>query len=282
MFEVVFENDNGKKFAFGPSGNNWFAMNIADGMEVTLGKSQGFAQIGETVETQSVSGRPIDVTGKMYGNIVERKNALRNTCTPLASGRLVFGKEHYIRVYVKAAPTFVAVKNNGLFKMQFYAPFPFFSAFTESSYLLGGITKCFRFPVNYSKPHRFGSRGTEKYVNVLNSGDVRVPYKLTLHSEGVSTNPIITNLTTFSFIKINGVINIGEYITIYRDSNNVLRAELTSGSTVTDVITWIDDESSLFELESGDNLISATDEEGGASLVATFTFNPARAVLYES
>ncbi|MFR2043729.1 MAG: hypothetical protein ACLS4A_12875 [Oscillospiraceae bacterium] len=31
---------------------------------------------------------------------------------------------------------------------------------------------------------------------------------------------------------------------------------------MTDVIaTWIDDESSLFELESGDNLISATDEE---------------------
>lgn len=111
---------------------------------------------------------------------------------------------------------------------------------------------------------------------------MRVPYKLTLRSEGVSTNPIITNLATFSFIKINGVINIGEYITIYRDRNNVLRAELTSGSTVTDVITWIDDESSLFELESGDNLISATDEEGGASLVATFTFNPARAVLYES
>lgn len=107
-------------------------------------------------------------------------------------------------------------------------------------------------------------------------------HKLTLRSEGVSTNPIITNLATFSFIKINGVINIGEYITIYRDRNNVLRAELTSGSTVTDVITWIDDESSLFELESGDNLISATDEEGGASLVATFTFNPARAVLYES
>ena len=104
MFEVVFENDNGKKFAFGPSGGNWFAMNIADGMEVTLGKSQGFAQIGETVETQSISGRPIDVSGKMYGNIAERKNALRNTCTPLASGRLVFGKEHYIRVYVKAAP----------------------------------------------------------------------------------------------------------------------------------------------------------------------------------
>lgn len=282
MFEVIFENDNGKKFTFGPNGCNWFGMNIGDGMEITLGKSQGFAQIGETVETQSVAGRSIDVTGQFYGDIAERKNSLRNVCSPLASGRLVFQKTHYIRVYVKAAPSFSAVKNNGLFKMQFYAPFPFFSAFSESYYRIGGVTPGFRFPVNYGKPHRFGTRDTERYVNVINPGDVRIPFRLVLRSEGVSTNATITNLSTFAFLKINGTINIGEYITIYRDNNNVLRAELTSGDVVTDVITWIDDESALFELESGDNLISANDDEGGAALVASFTFNPAVGALYES
>ena len=282
MYEVIFENDNGKKFTFGPSGCNWFGMNIGDGMEITLGKSQGFAQIGETVETQSVGGRAIDVTGRFYGNIVERKNALRNVCAPLASGRLIFQKTYYIRVYVKAAPTFSAVKNNGLFKMQFYAPFPFFRTFDESYYRIGGIVAGFRFPVNYGTPHRFGTRSTEKYTNIINSGDVRIPFKLVLRSEGVSSNATITNLTTFAFLKINGTINTGEYITVYRDNSNVLRAELTSGDTVTDVITWIDDESSLFELESGDNLISATDDQGGAALVVSFSFNPAVGALYES
>lgn len=257
-------------------------MNIGDGMEITLGKSQGFAQIGETIETQSVAGRPIDVTGKLYGNIVERKNALRNVCAPLASGRLIFQGTHYIRVYVKAAPSFSTVKNNGLFRMQFYAPFPFFSAFSESYYMIGGVIPGFRFPVNYGKPHRFGTRNTERYVNVVNSGDVRIPFRLVLRSEGVSSNATITNLTTFAFLKINGTINTGEYITIYRDNNNVLRAELTSGDTITDVITWIDDESSLFELESGDNLISANDDEGGTALVVSLTFNPAIGALYES
>lgn len=282
MYEVIFENDNGKKFVFGPGGNNWFGMNIGDGMEITLGKSQGFAQIGETVETKAVAGRPIDVTGQFYGDIVERKNALRNVCAPLASGRLVFQKTHYIRVHVKAAPSFSAVKNNGLFRMQFYAPFPFFSAFSESYYRIGGMVPGFRFPVNYKKPHRFGTRNSERYVNVINPGDVRVPFRLTIRSEGISTNATITNLTTFAYLRINGIINTGEYITIYRDNNNVLRAELTSGETVTDVVTWIDDESSLFELESGDNLISANDDEGGAALVAGFTFNPAVGVLYET
>lgn len=282
MYEIIFQNDNGKVFIFGPNGGNWYGMNIGNGLEVTLGKSQGFAQVGETVETQSIGGRSIDVTGMFFGDIVGGKNNLRNVCAPLSSGRLIFQKSHYIRVYVKAAPSFSAVKNNGLFKMQFYAPFPFFSAFQESYFLIGGVVPSFRFPVNYGRTHRFGTRSNERYVNVVNSGDVRIPYRLVLRSEGVSTNPTLTNITTFAFLKINGIINIGQFITIFRDDNNVLRAELTDGNQVNDVITWIDDESSLFELDPGDNLISANDEEGGKALIASFTFNPAVGVLYET
>lgn len=282
MFEAVFENDNGKVFTFGPNGSNWFGMNIGEAVDITLGTSQGFSQIGETVETMSAGGRAIDVTGKLFGNIVERKNALRNVCAPLSTGRLVFNGTHYIRVYVKSPPSFSAVKNNGLFKMQFYAPFPYFSTFGESHNLIGGIEANFRLPVNYSKPHRFGTRSSDRYTNIINPGDIRVPFKLVLRSEGTCTNPTVTNLTTFAFLKINGTINSGEYITVYRDNSNVLRAELTQGNVVTDVIDWLDDESSLFELESGDNLISSTDAQGGVSLAVSFSFNPAQAVLYES
>lgn len=282
MYKVVFENDNGKTFVFGPDGGNWYGMNIGDGMEITLGKSQGFAQVGETVETQAVSGRSVDVTGRFIGDIVAGKNALRNVCAPTASGRLVFNGTHFIRVYVKAAPSFSAVKNNGIFKMQFYAPFPFFSTYGESHQAIGGLTPQFRLPINYATPHRFGTRDANKYVNVINGGDVRIPFKAIIRSEGVSTNPIITNLGTFAFLKINGTLNNGEYITIYRDDNNVLRAEKTAGTEVDDVITWIDDESSLFELESGDNLISATDDNGGTALVVNFEYSPAVGALYES
>lgn len=282
MYEVIFENDNGKKFTFGPSGSNWFGMNIGDGMEVTLGTSQGFSQVGETVETKSVAGRPIDVTGQFCGDIVTHKNALRSACAPLASGRLIFQKTHYIRVYVKAAPTFSAVKNNGLFTMQFYAPYPFFKAFEEKLYRLGGVTKQFRFPVNYSQPHRFGTRSGNRYTNVINSGDVGVPFRLELHSTGVSTNPTVTNLTTFAYLKLIGQLNAGDVAVIYRDDNGVLRAELNSDGETTDIISWIEDESSLFELASGDNLIQANDDEGAAGLYTSITFSPVVVALYES
>ena len=282
MFEVVFEADNGRKFTFGRNGNNYFGMSSGNGMEVNLGTSQGFSQVGETVETQSVGGRPIDVTGELYGDIVERKNTLRSVCAPFVTGRLAFQKEYFIRVYVKAAPSFSAVKNNGLFKMQFFAPFPFFYDVNEKLYSIGTVTPQFRFPVNYGVTHRFGTRSAVRYTNIINSGDVRVPFRAHLQSDGTCTNVTITNLKTFAFLKLNGVLNAGDSVEIYRDNDNVLRAELTSGGVVSDIISWIDEDSKLFELDVGDNLISANDDEGGASLTARFTFSPAVVALYET
>ena len=74
----------------------------------------------------------------------------------------------------------------------------------------------------------------------------------------------------------------GESINIYRDNDNVLRAELISDGAKSDVIHLIDESSDLFELEVGDNLISANDDEGGASLTAKISFSPAVVALYES
>ena len=282
MFEARFENDNGSTFVFGIKGSNFFAMNIGEAVTATIGTSQGFSQIGRTIENISVGNRPIDVSGKLFGNIVERKNALRSACAPLSTGTLFLNNTHYIRVAVKAPPSFSAVKNNGLFKMQFLAPFPYFSEISESRYLIGGITPLFRLPVNYSKPHRFGIKSANRYTNVVNSGDVRIPYNLVIRCDGTSSNPVVTNLKTFEFLKFNTTLTAGDYITVYRDNGNVLRAELTQGGTVTDVIGLLDDDSTLFELNVGDNLISATDEQNGASLSVSVSFNPAKAVLYET
>ena len=280
-YEVVFKTDNGKTFVFGPKGGNYFYMSFADGVDVDLGKSQGFAQIGETVQEQSVGGRTIDVSGQFFGDIATGKNAMRNVCFPLATGTLTFNGKHYAQVYVKKAPSFAPYKNNGLFKMQFYAPYPFFLESGESHTAIGGITRMYRLPINFSEPHYFGVKSSDRYTNIYNAGDVRVPLKMDIRSTGVVVNPVITNIQTFQFLKLNGTLDAGEYVSIYRDRLNVLRAEKHSGQDVEDVISWIDEESSLFELDTGDNLILANDDGGGVALQVSITFSPAVAVLYE-
>lgn len=282
MYEVVFESDLGKKYVFGKNGNTVFDMDFGEGMSVDIGTSQGFSQIGETVENRSVAGRTIKVNGTIYGNdIASRKRVMRNILAPFASGRLIF-ESYYTKVYVKTAPTFSPVRDDGRFSMQFFAPFPFFYGKEESSVELGGVTPLFKFPVNYAIPHKFGEKANEKYSNIVNAGDVKVPFRISLSSNGTSTNPVISNLTTFEFLKLNGVLNAGDSIDIYRDEGNVMRVELLSAGVKYDATSWVDEDSTLFELNVGDNLIAANDDEGGAGLTARFSFNPAVAALYES
>lgn len=282
MFEVIFEADNGKKFTFGRGGSNYFGMDIGAGMSVTLGISQGFTQIGETVQTQSVGGRTIKVTGEMYGDIERRKDDLRNVCAPMTSGRLVFNKEYYIRVYVKASPSFSAKRGDGTFMMQFYAPFPYYSLVAEKVYRIGHTEKHFRFPINYAKTHRFGTRSQAKATDVHNEGDVPVPFRLDVQAEDTCSNVTVTNMKNLSFLRITGTLNQGERVAVYRDQDNAVRAELTSGTATTDIIDRIDEESTLFELATGENLLTVTEDKGKGKLFVQFSFHPARAALYET
>jgi hypothetical protein len=140
----------------------------------------------------------------------------------------------------------------------------------------------FKFPVNYGKPHTFGIRSTNKYSNIYNDGDVSVPLQFHIESFGESVNPRITNLETMEYLQINGTLSIGDSINIYRDENNVLRAELTSNGITEDVLSWIDDGSDLFMLHVGDNLVAYDDDGGGTSLTVRFSYSPAVVAIYES
>ena len=88
---MIFISDNGQKFVFGTDNANVFDADLGDGVSVDIGTSQGFSQIGETLESRTVEGRTIPVKGTFYGrNIPAHKNEMRRVLNPLASGRLVF------------------------------------------------------------------------------------------------------------------------------------------------------------------------------------------------
>jgi hypothetical protein len=92
----------------------------------------------------------------------------------------------------------------------------------------------------------------------------------------------VTNLKTLALLRITGTLNLGDRVAVYRDESNAIRAELVSGGETSDIMARIDEESTLFELAAGENLLSATDDEGGGNLSVQFTFHPARAALYET
>ncbi len=281
MYNVIFESDNGQKYVFGVDGETVFDMDLGNGVSVDIGTSQGFSQVGETVESMTVGGRQINVRGDIFGNVQSRKKMMRKVFAPFAWGKLIFDGKYYIRVCVKDTPTFSPIKDDGRFTMLLYAPFPFFYSVDDAHYNIGEITPMFSFPVNYATPHKFGERGTEKYTNVYNNGDIAVPFNVYMETFGTSANPLIVNLDTQEYLKLNGTLNTGDVANIYRDSNNILRAELSTGGESVDILSWVDDGSTLFQLNPGDNIIAFDDDAGGGSLTVKFTFSPAVVAVYE-
>lgn len=282
MYNAKFISDKGETFVFGKDGGNAFDIEGLSGITVDLGTSQGFSQIGESVETQTIKGKSIEVDGVLFGDIQRGKERMRRILAPLTAGRLVFQDKYYVYVYVKDAPTFSPIKNNGTFMMRFYAPYPFFRWIDESVVYIGGMTPMFSFPVNYAEAHQFGRKSPARYANIFNSGDVKVPYRVDLTTEIASTNIVLTNLRTLEYLKINGAISAGDKLSVYRDENSILRVELTKDGATEDVLSWLDEGSTLFDLAIGDNVITANDDENGEYLTARIIYNPAVVSVYET
>lgn len=280
MYSVTFEGDNGSKFLFGYDGGNVFDMDFGNGLSVNVGTSQGFSQVGKTVESMSVGDRSIKATGVLFRNINEGKRTMRKVFAPFTWGRLVF-EGYFIRVCVKATPSFSPVKDDGKFSMQFLAPFPYFTSVNQISVLAGGVEPSFRFPVNYATPHTFGTRASNKTTIIRNNGDVDVPLHIHIETFGVVKVPYITNLNTRERLSISGSLTAGQSLDIYRD-NNTLRAELTTDEGVQDVLSWVNEISTLYFLHVGDNLLEYGANTGESSMMVRFTYSPAVVAMYES
>ena len=208
---------------------------------------------------------------------------MRKIFAPFVAGKLIFEDGHYTRVYVQDPPSFSPVKKDGRFTMLLFAPFPYFYGQNEESVQIGDIVPMFRFPVNYAEPHSFGKFSEGRFSTIYNDSDVKVPYGFRIAVKGTSTNPTVTNLLTFEFLRINGAFSAGDVISVYRDENNVLVANVThSDASVDDILSMIDDDSTFYELSVGDNLISINDDEGGVGMSTKVSYKTVVVALYES
>jgi hypothetical protein len=282
VYNAKYVSNTGETYDFGVAGSTVFDMDIGNGLSVDISTSQGFAQMGESVEAQKVSGKPIKVKGVVYKDVSNRRKMLRDVFSPFTNGRLSFDNGYYIDVYVKDTPTFSPVKNDGRFTMLLYAPFPFFSKADSGKVEFGEVAPAFSFPVNYVVPHAFGFKGfsTEKIVN--NDGNVPVSFNVSFETTGKVTNIAVTDLDTGEFLRVKGDLLSGQKIVLNRSTEGVLEALLIDGNKTTDIINRIDENSTLEKLKKGANRFKITDEfSDGGMLIADFTYNTAVTSIYE-
>lgn len=286
MYKVRYLANDGKTFDFSYDNGVIFDVEGLSGVEIEHTLSQGISQVGKTISSKAAGDKKINITGKLLGDnrrIADRKARLRDNILPFATGRLIFNNDYYINVSPVEIPEYSPVRGKGTFSVRFLTPYPFFRKTAESTSVIGGITKRFRFPVNYATPHIYGESSAERYINVRNNGNLETTYVLTLTTQSESVNPVVSNLLTFEQIKLNYRMLAGETVKIYYDDSNILQVTSTDvNGNVTDIFYRLDEASDLFALHVGDNLLLAVDDSGGKDLTVRVTFDEVVAGVFEA
>lgn len=272
MYTARIETDAGKSFDFSYQNGVVFDITPLSGVDVTVSTSQGFQQVGTTVESVSVGGIRRTISGVILNKSSARM--MLSVLTSFSTGRLYFNGEYFCPITVQKSPT-IATDSRGRMKftMQVFCETPYWYKKDARYVSLGGITPIFSFPAAYNA-HKFGERRTNAFINVHNPGDVPAAMDLTLIADGTAVNYGIANTKTGEILRFADTVSPGDRITLSR-KNGKLEAQKTSGGETSGAVAYITDESTLFDLSPGDNVLAVIADDGANALRVSVSFYPA-------
>ncbi len=271
VYNLRYVSDTGRTIRLGYPYGTLADLDPLAGIEVDIATSQGFQQTGETVENLSVGGVERQISGLIIGDANEIKRQMLQIFAPGTGGRLYFNDRYYCDAVVKSVPEISVKRKNATYVIVLYCAYPYWKGATDKGYRLGGYTPAFRFPVNYSIPHIFGVKSTSAYTNCTNDGAVAVPFAAEFRAAAEVEHYGLINVNTLEELMINDTLTTGETVRIYRQ-NGRLFLEKTSGGVTESIFYALDEESDLFLIRPGDNLLMPQADSGSEHLTVTVSF----------
>lgn len=264
-----YVNDNGDKLVLDYA--HGFLINKPTGIDtvqVSLSQAQGINQTGVTVQSYNVQPRPVNVTGRLVGDFqAENKTNLVAIVRPDIGGRL-YADDYYLVVRPTATPTVSPSPRFADFQFSLLAPYPYWQKDDFVSASLSGYNPIFKFPWNVSQPYRFGEIVDKQFINVLNSGQVPVPFTITFIAQDEVVNPKITDATTGKFIAINKSLAAGERLVVEITHDRTYVTSSVDG----DCRGALSLSSDLFRLNVGDNVLKPEAESGRGNMLVNIDF----------
>ena len=274
MYNIRFENAAGKSLQMGHEKSAYKLTNVSgiDGIEVDITTSQGFDQIGVSIGSMVVEERKIGLIGRIDNFSPSQLSRISEMFLPLSGVRMFFNEKYWIDVVIEESPVFSYDLKTAKFSVSLLAPYPFWKSVKKNFYRLGGLSGGFNFPVSYNVPHNFATFPEILFTNCKNNGNTKVDFKATITAfSGTADGVRLVNAANQKYLVVNTEITAADTVEIYRE-NNILRVSKTTGGVTTDIFSSFDEDSTLFYMDVGDNVIRADVTGGDAVLVASIEF----------
>ena len=273
MYNAKIVTSNGIVLNLGFEHGIVFDITPLSGTDIDVSTSQSFQQIGESVENSSVLGLTREIYGVIIDNEKTTQEKLFEVFSAFSSGRLYVG-DRYCDFVTSKTPYISREKSGRLtFMTAIFCPYPFWLDEKLSEFVFGGITPAFSFPVIYDN-HRYSTRKPVEATNCHNKGNVKQTMDIEFSTFASSVGFGLRDDTTGKFIKVNEEIS-GEDKVIIRQENGEIKIELIRGGVKSNIISKLAEKSTLFELNTGDNILTPFADDGIANLNVYVKFNPA-------
>lgn len=264
-----YVNDDGKEITF--TYENGYLISKPSGIDtlsVTIDEAQGIGQTGTTIRSANVNSRPVSISGIIVGiGQIGKKEALLETVRPDVSGRL-YADDFYLDVTPSATPTIEAATKGARFQFSLLASYPYWMRDEAVTASLNSVNKRFKFPWNISREYQFGEVVKAQFINIRNSGQVKIPFTLTFSAINAVTNPKIIDAKTNQYLLVKKSMVAGEQIVVEITHERVYVTSSVDG----ECRGALDLNSQFYRLAVGDNVIKPDADSGKDNLQVSIDF----------
>lgn len=273
MFDAEFVSSDGQRFLFGYAAGVLYTIDPLGDLPVTLETSQGYQQVGTTVESRSVSGVTRTITGRILRNVDCCKRMLRDIFVPYGTGRLTVDGKFWCDTEVQRCPAISTASRWPTFSFQLYCPNPYWHSVEEVSVSNLQVTPVFQLPVCYDA-HLYGIRALNDTQKILNAGLATQDFVLTLTATGTVVNPVIRDLTTGEFLRFLVTLQSEDRIQLWRKDGR-LQISYVVGGIAVNGFSILDESSTLWTLRHGTQYWQRTADSGTDHLYFTVSYHSA-------
>lgn len=264
-----YVNENGESITF--TYNDGFLINKPigiDTLQVSLSQATGIDQVGATIQSANVQPRPVTISGVLVGEWQSHnKNKLLSVVRPDLTARL-YADDYYLNIRPTSTPTIEPYPKFAKFQFSVLAAYPYWQKYENAKVNLSTVEYGFKFPWNISKEYYFAKIVETQFFNIINKGQLPVPFTATFFARGDCVNPKITNASNGKFMAINKSLVAGERVVVEITHDRTYVTSSVDG----DIRGALSLKSTFNRLEVGDNILKPEADEGKSQLEVSVDF----------
>ena len=250
------------------------------GIDNTIYSTNSMGQHGDTYIGQRYEPRDITIEGSINSvdktRVLELRRQAEKILNAELDAKLVYTYKDFVRVIdckVDGKPTF----KRGKVFMEYSIPItccnPFWREEAETQKDIAAWVGSWEF--DFELPEEgieMGYREPSVIVSVDNEGDVRSGMRIEFKTAGTVVNPILFNVNTREYVKINATMKAGDIITVNTEYGRKGVTLKRDGEEI-DYFHYMDVDSTFMQLDIGENVFRYGADSDSTTLEVTIRYN---------